>query len=78
MPTSFRYLWQGWKGIAAHIGDFQARLILTLFYFTVTAPVGAVLSIIGDPLRLRLKGSKAGWMRRSREEAGLSSARRQY
>jgi len=31
-------LWQGWKRVGKKIGDFQARLLLTIFYFVILAP----------------------------------------
>jgi hypothetical protein len=31
--TPLQRLWEGWKRVGKKIGDFQARLILSLFYF---------------------------------------------
>ena len=47
--------------IARYFGDFQARLLLTLFYFTVFVPFGAGLRLLGDPWRLRRSPEASGW-----------------
>jgi len=54
-------LWQGWKSVAHKIGDFQARLILTIFYFVVLAPFAMGVRIFSDPLQLK---SRKGWLDR--------------
>jgi len=54
-------LWQGWKSVARKIGDFQARLILTIFYFVVLAPFAMGVRIFSDPLQLK---SRKGWLDR--------------
>lgn len=66
-----------WVALGAHVGDFQARFVLTLFYWLVAAPF-AVAARCLDPLRLRPRAS-SGWVRRGRTAAGsLEAARRQY
>ena len=51
-------LWRGWKRIGRKIGDFQARVLLTFFYFVVLAPFAMGVRLMADPLRLRQPG---GW-----------------
>lgn len=78
MRALFMTLWKGWKEIAVSIGDFQARLILTVFYFTIALPAGALLSLTRDSLQLRSRSDRSGWVARLIEEPGLCSARRQF
>ena len=33
-----RRAWNGWKRIAHRIADFQVRVLLTVFYYTLLAP----------------------------------------
>ena len=35
------------------IGNFQSRLLLTVFYFTILAPFALVLRMASDPLQRR-------------------------
>lgn len=49
-------IWECWKVIAHAIGNFQARLLLALFYFLLLAPFGLGVRLLSDPLGLRKKG----------------------
>jgi len=55
-----RELWAAWKRIARKIGDFQARVLLTIFYFVLLAPFAIVVRRTSDPLALK-PGTKRGW-----------------
>ena len=70
--------WKVWKEIASYIGDFQARLLLTIFYFTILAPFGLLVRLFSDPLRVRYLETYSGWTRRESRETDLEAARRQY
>lgn len=72
-----RRAWTAWKELAGYIGEFQARLLLTVFYFTVAVPFG-VLARVVDPLRLRTRGQRSAWVLRPPREENLSAARRQF
>lgn len=71
-------LWQGWKEIAGYIGDFQSRLLLTIFYFTVLVPFGLIVRLFSDPLHIKVKTLKSGWTEREAGSTQLSDARRQF
>lgn len=71
-------LWQGWKRFGRRLGDVQARLLLTVFYFVVVAPFALAVRWGGDPLALGPRAPR-GW--RERHEAAGSAmerARRQF
>jgi hypothetical protein len=74
-----RALWQAWTRVARRIGDVQARIMLTLFYYTVLGPFAVVLRMRGDGLALR-PGRSGGWHRRDEPEgpSALDRARRQF
>ena len=70
-------VWAKWKVIAHKIGDFQARLLLAVFYFAVLGPFALSAKIFSDPLRLDPK-SPAGWLPRHRVNRNeLIEARKQ-
>ncbi len=46
-------LWEGWKRVAHKIGNFQARLILTILYIILVLPFGLGVRLFADPLRIR-------------------------
>jgi hypothetical protein len=60
-------LWDAWKRVARRIGDVQAPILLTLFYYVALGPFALDLRIRGGALALT-PGSSGGWRRR--EEPG--------
>ncbi len=78
MKGSLTQIWHHWKEIATCIGDFQARLLLTLFYFSVLVPFGLVTSLFADPLQLNRRPTTSAWVTRNEQESNLAAARRLY
>jgi hypothetical protein len=76
LNSKLKELWQRWTRIAKKIGDFQARLILTLFYFIFIIPIGLIARMFADPLAL--KNTAAHWEKRASAPARLEDARRQF
>ena len=73
-------LWEGWKKLARHIGNFQARVVLTVFYILLVAPIGFIIRLASDPLRTKAQGDSF-WIARENPELSpsemLEHARRQ-
>jgi hypothetical protein len=49
----WRRAWRAWTKIAHRIGNFQARVLLTIFYFVLVLPFGIAVRLFGDPLRFK-------------------------
>jgi hypothetical protein len=64
-----------WKGLANTLGNFQARVLLTVFYGIMVFPVGIVARLFLDPLRI--KCSPTQWLNRADETHDLRWAKRQ-
>lgn len=60
-PELFGRIWNGWKKVARKIGDFNARVILTVFYIVVLSPFALMLKIFTDPLNIKKGSDKKGW-----------------
>lgn len=72
-----RRAWEGWKRVGHAIGQFQARLLLTVFYFVVLAPFALALRRFADPLAIK-PGTPRGWRDRPAAPAdALAAASRQ-
>ncbi len=69
-------LWEGWKRVAHVIGDFQARVILTIFYSVLVLPFGLVVRLLADPLHIRRLPER--WHERPAETTDAEWARRQW
>ena len=76
MKTKLKNLWQRWQKVAKKIGDFQARLILSLFYILIVLPIGLIARMFSDPLSL--KKTAAHWHAKQSTPARLEDARRQF
>jgi len=75
--VSARQLWERWKRIARKIGDFQARALMTIFYFLVVGPVAVALRWRSDPLAMK-PSTPRGWRDSdAREGVAMEHARRQ-
>lgn len=71
-----RKLWQGWKRIARQVGDFQARVLLTIIYAVLVLPFGLVVRFFADPLRV--KRTPEAWIHRSDQPADMNWAHKQW
>lgn len=67
--------WRAWKAIARKIGNFQARVLLTLFYVIVVFPFGMPVHLFSD--RLRIKRRPTSWLDHPDDVYDLNWARRQ-
>jgi hypothetical protein len=73
--TLLASLWRRWKAFAHVAGTFQARVVLTLFYFVVVPPFALIVKIFVDPLALRAPADASSfWLPRGEDDppsAGL-------
>jgi hypothetical protein len=71
-------LWAAWKRIARKIGDFQARVLLTIFYFVLLAPFALIVRRTSDPLAMKT-GAQRGWnIRQNAPDYSLEAVRKQF
>lgn len=68
-------MWKGWKRVGQLIGDLIARLVLTIFYFTIFAPFGLAVRLlgIGNPI---VQPDSNLWVSRDPVVEDLKRARR--
>ncbi len=65
--SSPRRLWEWWKRVARKIGDFNARVILTIFYLLLLSPFALAVRFLTDPLNIKKKTDK-GWLTKKEDE----------
>jgi len=70
--------WRRWTVIAHIIGNFQARVLLSLFYFVIVPPFALIVKIAKDPLQLRLAAGATGWTERAEPPPPSQAAHRQF
>jgi hypothetical protein len=73
----FKKAWEGWKAFGRLMGNLVARVVLSIFYFTVFVPFGIGVRLASDPLELRVKPSGL-WRPRSTHDQTVVETQRQY
>jgi len=73
-----RRLWEGWKELAAGMGNYQGRLVLIFFYFVIVSPWGLITRLIIDPLQLKRTQGTSLWNSRDSVAGDLEEAKRQF
>jgi hypothetical protein len=74
----WRRLWEGWKRVGKKFGNFQARVLLGIFYAIFLAPFAVMLRWLSDPLAIK-PGSKRGWLPRNDDQTSPKElAKRQF
>jgi len=72
-----RRIWRAWKRLGQAINDFVARVVLTVFYFTIFAPFALGARLFSDPLDVKSRAHASGWVERETHDRALEDARRQ-
>lgn len=71
-------LLERWKRFSRRLGDLQARVILSVFYFLIFGPFALILRLASDPLSLK-SGTAKGWLSKSKiEGTPLERAAKQF
>lgn len=69
-------IWSKWKTIAHHIGIFQSRLILSVFYFSLLMPWGIIFSLFKDELKMKNK-KLSTWKTKDKQSATVEELKEQ-
>ena len=69
-----------WMPIAEKIADFNSRVILALVYFVAFAPVGIILRLVSDPLRIKKieHSEDSFWEEHHSDNIDVEAWRRQF
>ncbi len=70
--------WKKWLSFAHIIGNFQAQVLFTVFYFIVLSVVGLILRYFSDPLNIKPKNRKSNFNEWEHPEESLEMARKPY
>jgi hypothetical protein len=72
-----RTAWERWRIIARINGDYVARFITNLFFFTILVPFAIVAKLFTDPLGLR-QSAASHWKTRKSVGVSIDEARSQF
>ncbi|HHT9119420.1 MAG TPA: hypothetical protein ACFYD3_02605 [Candidatus Hypogeohydataceae bacterium YC41] len=73
-------LWNKWWRFSSHAATFQARVLFTLVYYTLLAPIGIIFKLLQyDPLKINPTGNTTSWDERAPQGAPtLEDLNKQY
>ena len=69
--------WSGWQAFGHFMGDMLARVVLTIFYFTIFVPFGLGVRLFADPLYIKTHPNEL-WRSRFTGDQTLEELRRQF
>ena len=75
LAARLKTAWESWKRLSHKVGNFQARVLLTVIYATVVLPFGLMVRLFSDSLQIKKRPVK--WTDRSPEVHDLDWARKQ-
>ena len=75
--TLIKDFWHGWKAFGEFLGNALARVVLTIFYFTVFVPFGIGVRLFSDPLHIKTNPSPH-WRPRTTGDQKFEDILRQY
>ncbi|RMF00101.1 MAG: hypothetical protein D6768_13570 [Chloroflexi bacterium] len=70
-------VWRHWKEFGHFLGDWLARVVLTIFYFTVLVPFGLGVRLFADPLHIKSTPAEQ-WRPRTTGDQNFDEVLRQY
>jgi hypothetical protein len=70
--------WGRWRELSQKAADTQARVLLTIFYFTLMLPFGIVFGLLKDPLHIKRRPEGTFWVDRKAASETLADAKRQF
>jgi hypothetical protein len=75
VKEKLKKIWAGYKRIARKIGDFQARVLLTVIYAVLVLPFGLAIRFFADSLHIKNRPTK--WLDHPQEAMDFNWARHQ-
>jgi hypothetical protein len=72
---ALKKFWQAFSAFAKRLGNFQARILLTVIYAILVLPFGVMVRLFADPLRIKKRPT--AWLDYPDEAVNLQWAKRQ-
>jgi hypothetical protein len=73
-----KHLWKRWKIVAKKIGDFQARVILSILYFVAIGPFALIVRWGADPLSLKTRAQPSWRPKAETQDPAIKRALNQF
>ncbi len=73
----WRRLWQRWVYFAEEMSNFQSRMLIGYFYFSVVLPFGLIARLGDDPLQIKDQNNLSEWHPKENRSASMEDIGRQ-
>ena len=70
-------VWELWKAFGRLMGNLVARVVLSIFYFTVFVPFGLGVRLFSDPMQIKTRPNSL-WVPRASGDRTVADVRRQF
>lgn len=74
-------IWKKWLPISQVVGNFMGQLIMTVFYLIILLPLGVVIRLFNDALKVRnskLLTQKTNFEKWDHPKQSLEESKKQY
>ena len=80
IPQVLKYVYVAWMVFSVVLGFFMSRVLLSLLFFLLFAPVGMITRLLGKDLLKEKwdKNTKSYWIKRERKTYDPEFAEKQY
>ena len=75
----FKRFWLNWRDFSKRAGNFQSRIVLSLFFFIFISPLALILKMFSDPLKIKPPGRcQSFWHPKQKIPENLEEYKRQF
>lgn len=67
-----------WKYFFNRVGNFQSRIMLSLFFFIIVTPFALAVKLTSDPLKLKSRRHEPFWLHRKENKSDIEQFMRQF
>lgn len=71
-------VWQSWGNFSKRMGNFQSRIVLSLFFFILVSPIALAVKMFSDPLRVKHQSNESHWLPKMKTKVDLEQSRKQF
>jgi hypothetical protein len=73
----WRRVWQKWVLFAEEMSNFQSRMLISYFYFSIVLPFGLIAQLGDDPLQIKDQNNLSEWQSKENRSTTMEEVGRQ-
>lgn len=76
--TFLHSIWMSWRAFNRMMANYQSRIVLTLLYYSLFAPLAMIVRVSSSSKRMDSTKGESFWIARPARNSDLASLRRQF